>query len=313
MNNSSAHAPLPVKRFAHLAMVGSWMIWSFDPVLIRMIGNETPRLIVTSCSALIGGMLFLFPALREFRTVLRDRRLLLMFAFYIIFCTALADFCYIMAIRHMTPGMVALVLRSQIALTVLAAWWFFAERITLPVGAGVLIILGAHATGVVTSCRQSADPLLANTTPLGWFMTFAAAILWTGATITGKKLLNHVSPSALCGLRLLNAGLLALSASLVVDGLAAFGGLSLRQWLLIAAKGVLGSCIAYGLHLYGLKYVKVTVAAAIEQTAPLFTITMSWFLLQEKISFFQMLTAAVVLAGAMVIIIARNRERPVAA
>ncbi len=312
MNNSSAYAPLPVQRFAHLAMVASWMIWSSDPVLIRLIGNETPRLIVTSLSALIGGMLFLLPALRELRTVLRDRRLLLLFAFYILFCTALADFCYIMAIRHMTPGMVAVVLRSQIALTVLAAWWFFAERITLPVGIGVLIILGAHVTGLVTSCRQGADPLLANTTPLGWALTFAAAILWTGGTITGKMLLSHVSPSALCGLRILSAGLLSLSASLVVDGPAAFAALVPRQWLLLAAKGVLGSCVAYGLYLYGLKYVKVTVAAAIEQTAPLFTIAISWILLQEKISSFQMMTTAVVLAGALVIIIARNRERTTA-
>lgn len=306
MKSSTSSAPLSRQHLALLAMVTSWIVWSFDPILIRLIGNDTPRLIVTSVSCLVGGMFYLPAAIREIGTLARQRRLLLLFAFYILGCTALADFCYVLAIRHMTPGLVSVVLRSQIALTVLAAWWFFAEKITLPVGFGVLVILGAHGFSAIHSWREHAGASSGNVTPFGWFLAFASSILWTAGTIIGKRLLQEMSSAALCGLRMLSAGILTLGISLATVGAGAFAALSGRQWLLIVAKGILGSCIAYGLYLFGLKQVRVTVASAVEQTAPLFTIAMGWILLQEKITLLQMTTTAIVLAGAMVIIFARN-------
>ena len=138
---------------------------------------------------------------------------------------------------------------------------------------------------------------------LGWIFSFTAALLWTGGTIAGKKLLEKLPSRNLTGVRMLSAGVLTLGAFCLFDGGAHIQALTARQWLLFGVKGAVCSAGAYSLYLYGLHISKVTAASALEQIAPLYTLVMSIFILHEPISGWQWFTSAIVLCGAALIIV----------
>ena len=290
-------------RGANAAVAGAWLLWSCDPVIVRYLGADFPRLVMLAIGCICGGLIYVVPAWRGAAILRRRPRLLLLFVCYVLFSTALADFCYVNAIKYLHPGLVGLALRSQLAFAIVAAWVFLGESISRWTALGMLLVLGAYGQGVYFAW---ADAAVAGDNRLwGWLLAFASALLWTFGTIGGKVLLREIAPLSLSGLRLLSSGAIMLILSLGVDGMDAYQAIQPAEWLLLIGKGVCVSGLAFGLYLYGLKWVNVAVASAWEQLAPLFTIIMSLLWLGEAVTVRQALTVAVVILGAIMIILAR--------
>jgi len=273
---------------------------------VRYLGGDFPRLVMLAVACLCGGVIFVVPAWRGVQILRQRPKLLLLFVCYVLFSTALADFCYVHAITYLHPGLVGLALRSQLAFAIFAAWIFLGESISRWTALGVLLVLLAYGQGVYFAWADAADS--GDNRLWGWLLAFASALLWTFGTIGGKVLLREITPRSLSGLRLLSSGTIMLILSLFSNGVSAYTAIQPAEWLLLIGKGVCVSGLAFGLYLYGLKWVNVAVASAWEQLAPLFTIVMTWLWLGEAINARQALTVAVVIFGAAIIIAARLWE-----
>jgi len=221
----------------------------------------------------------------------------LLFAFYVVFCTALADLCYVIAVKNLNPGLVSVTIRSQLAIAVVLGVWLLRERISRLTIVGIAVIMLGN---ILMGCyRCGASSVGDKPALLGWLMALLAMLLWSSTSIIAKVLLRRFTPIALSGLRLSVAGVLLVLLSLCLDGPSSYVALSGWQWLLLVVKGCVISAGAFTLYFYGLQNVKVSIAAAVEQLAPILTFFYIWLFFRESISFTEGIFVGIILIGAL--------------
>ena len=94
---------------------------------------------------MLAGIILLHPAIRGYRFLAKRRDLWLGFGSYILFGTVLPNLLYVMAIRNLNPGLVGLILRSQVVMVILSAWIFLGEKPNATVLTGVGVVLIGYA------------------------------------------------------------------------------------------------------------------------------------------------------------------------
>ena len=291
---------------AYLLMGASWLLWSLDPILIRIIGDDVARPIMSGGALTIAGVLMIYPALCGYKVLLRRKDLWGGFFYYIIFATVIADLLYVIAIRNLNPGLTSLILRSQIVMAIFSAWMCFGEKPNRVTLFGMVIVIIGYIANAWISIAKSSEP--SRNPTLGWLCALGAAILWTGATIMGKKLMENLKSSHLCGMRMLTAGLITIVGYFCLGGAGEFAKLSGQQWAILAIKAVVCSGLPFALYMYGLHLAPVTAAAAMEQAAPLCTLFVATFILKETVPLLQWLAIAVVFVGATIILVNQYRK-----
>lgn len=283
------------------ALLAAWVIWALDSSIVRWLG-DVPSLVLAGITLTFGGLSTIGPgiiALRRSKVHIPGAYWLL-FAFYVVFCTALADLCYVAAVKNLNPGLVSVTLRSQLVIAVLLGIWILQERISRLTLVGIVVIMlgnilmGCYRCGAGRSAGQSAL--------LGWLLALLAMLLWSATPVIAKVLLRRFTPLALSGLRLTAAGVLLLLLSLLVDGPGCYRTLNARQWLLFVLKGCIISGGAFTLYFYGLQRVKVSVASALEQLAPILTFFYIWLFFRESISLTEAAIVLLILCGALLAI-----------
>ncbi len=282
-------------------MLAAWGLWSLDPILIYQVGASVSRTLLSGVSMLIAGLLFAPGLLRAARSArLLSRRNIVLMALLAILFTGVSEVCYTGAVRHMHPGLVSAVLRSQMFFAVLFAAYYFRERLNGIEIAGMAIILLANL-GILAGALFSGAGRDASA--LGWTLAILAALLFSGGTITSKELLFTLTPREVVAARLLLAGALTLFFHLLTEGIGPALALSGSQWALLAAKGVLTSGCAFLLYYIALKHMKVYIASAMETFAPVLTILVSFSFLGKPVCVSDLLSAIALLFGAAVVIV----------
>ncbi len=293
--------PLPgISRGVFFVLL-AWMIWAVDPILIRVIG-QVSSLVLAGLALTAGGLTALPRGLKTLRNTPRIPWMYwVLFLVYILLCTGLAEICYINAVQRLNPGLVSVTLRSQLALVVLIGFFAFKERFSRITWLGILIILAGNLLNGWYRYSHSGDHA-GKAALLGWFLAMGAMFCWGIGTVIGKLLLRRFAPITMTGLRLTTAGILLITLSLFRDGVAVWQNLSPLQILLILAKGCLISALGYNLYFHGLKSVKVGVAAALEQLAPVLTFLYTWLLFRETVTPLEFGFVALMLIGTFTII-----------
>ena len=292
---------------SYIAMAFAWLLWSMDPIFIRLVGDDVARPVMTGVSLAMTGFTLIFSAIKGYAFIAKRKDLWCTFGFYVIFSTILADLCLVMAIRNLNPGLVALTLRSQVVMAILAAWFMFGEKPNLSTTIGIIIVvLGYCGTAYLTKPDTRTD--IERNTALGWTCAVVSSVLWTSGTILGKKLMENIKSTQLCGMRMLSAGLITCIAYICFGGGNDFLALSGRQWFFIMLKSIPCSTLAYVLYMYALHNSSVTASAAMEQAAPLYTLCVAYFLLHETIVPAQCITVAIVFIGSAIILIGQYRK-----
>ena len=292
---------------SYISMGLAWLLWSMDPILIRVIGDDIARPVMVGLSHALAGLMMIVPAAKGYAFLARRRDLWCSFIFYIVFGTVLADLLYVIAIRNLHPGLVSLTLRTQIIMGIISAWIFFGERPDASILTGVIIVVLGYC-GTAYFMKPAAELGPGRNTALGWFCAIGSAMLGLTGTILGKKLLVNIKSSPLCGMRMLTAGLVTSVAYVLMGGGKDFLALNGHQWMMMIFKSALCSALAYALYMYGLHFSPVTAAVAMEQAAPLFTLCVATFVLHETIAATQWYTVAVVFIGAAIILVNQYRK-----
>lgn len=298
-----AHETTKLDRTGLAVIVAAWGLWAMGPIVVRLIGTELPPLLLGGVGKLIGGAV-LCSALRGLGRDFRKappayRRLLLAQA---VAFTAAPTLLYVTSIQMMNPGLVSAITRSQMAFATILACALLGERMGRLSSAGVLTILAGNAVLLLGAIGGGVS---AGGTSLGWTAAFGAAILWAGATVSGKALLRVFRPSQIVAFRMTVAGALLLLAGLAVHGPGPLAALSGRQIGLLFIQGAVTTALAYTLYTIGLRRVEVYVASAVEPMAPMFTLFVAVFLLRERIAPAEVAGVGVLLAGAGLVIFGR--------
>ena len=300
-------SPLPGVSRGVLLVLLAWMIWSVDPILIRLIGSVS-SLVLAGLALSAGGVTALprgLKAMREKPPV--PWKYWLLFIVYVLLCTGLAEIFYINAVQRLNPGLVSATLRSQLALVVLIGFFAFKERFSWITWLGIAIILVGNLLNGWYRFEHSADQT-GKAAWLGWLLAMGAMLCWGFGTVFGKILLRRFAPVTMTALRLTCAGILLITMSLARDGLSVWQNLSLMQILLILCKGCLVSAMGYNLYFHGLKSVKVGIAAAIEQLAPVLTFIYTWLVFRESITPLESSFVAIMLIGTFTTIAGEKKE-----
>jgi len=288
-------------------VVAAWGLWALDPIIIDVIGAEVPRLFLTGWSYLFAG-LTLAPwipgALGHVRAL--SARMVTLLIVQVLFFSIGADFSYSFAIRYLNPGLVVVVMRTQVALSVIGGWFIFGERLSRKsiLGIGMIVLANAvMGTSKVlgASGAQTQTQFVLGMALIGWLSAVASAFLWAGGPLSSKALLGPLPPFALAAVRLSASGILAIALSIALEGTSPYGALDGRQWLMMTLRGSLALAVAYVIYYSGLARVPVYVAASLEPFSPLFTILIAaCYRPGETVSFADQIGVVVLLVGAAV-------------
>ncbi len=282
-------------------ILSAWLIWSFDPILICLIGDAAPRSLIAALAPGTAACCLCLPLARFWRRwrILAplDRRLVIWQG--VVF-TAMPDLLYVFALRFAHPGLVSAILRSQVGFAVLIAFFCLRERLSRPTLAGIGLIIAANIFLIIKSSGNASSP---GALP-GCTLALLAAILWAGATVTGKRLLKVIPPAELVAIRMAIAALAMAAIFLGHGGWRAAEVITVRQWLLIAAKGGLITAPAFVLYMHGLRRVPVYLASALEPLAVLFTLVTAFFILGRGVPPSDLAGIFILLAGTLTVIAA---------
>ena len=293
-------------RGAYAAMVAAWGLWSMDSILIHLIGNDFPRQYLVAITLLIGGLSMMVMGRGIFKTVLKlSKHHLMLLGVLVVFSTAGAELLYVSAITHMNPALVSVLLRSQVAFAVILAMLFLGERFGRITASGIVVILVANAGWLIHNLNQVGW----GGSIIGWILAISAAVLWSLGTITAKSLVTVIPPTQLVVARLAFAGVLMFILSAATQGIAPLAEVTAGQWGLLIAKGTVTSGMTFFLYFWALKRMKVCIASALEQAAPLITLCVAHFVLMERVSTWDVAFVCVLLIGAGVVVLGSWRER----
>lgn len=282
-------------------IVAAWALWSLDPIVVYLIGGEVNRFLLVGLGSGSGGLAlgwYVVRTLRQFPR-LAFRHIALIFIQAVLF-GGLASVCYAYSVRYLNPGLVSVILRTQIGFAVIWAVLFLRERMHAVTAAGILLIFLANVTMLINAVVSRPGGLDQNASLIGWALAFGAALLWSGATVSGKELLKVISPLQLAGVRLFFAGLSMLVFFLITSGPGPMAALTGRQWALLAVQGVVTSGGGFVLYYYGLRRTNVHVASSLEPLAPFYTLLISYFWLHKTVTARDLVGILVLLSGAAV-------------
>lgn len=135
-----------------------------------------------------------------------------------------------------------------------------------------------------------------------FFVYAFAGVLCLGlAPLFGKAALAAVNPLTAFALRTMIAAFIVMIWFGCSRGFSEILTLSLNFWLTITAEAVLAALLGDLAYFYALKYGKLSEVSIIMSCAPLITIILSYFFLDEGITICQFIGALLITIGLMFI------------
>jgi drug/metabolite transporter (DMT)-like permease len=205
--------------------------------------------------------------------------------FYFLFETA--------ALTRTSASQAAMITTMLPLMVALSAGLMLGERITVRTIAGfVVAALGAIGLSLGgQESQQSPQPVLGN------LLEFMAMVCATGYTILMKRLSKELHPFFLTGIQAFTGALFFAPALLlpsVQDSSLTWGGMGAILYL-----GVVVSMGAYGLYNYGVSRIPASQASAFVNLIPVFSILLSFFILGERLTFWQWMACVLVFGGVL--------------
>lgn len=278
--------------------------WSGATILFRRSGQAVPPIALNLFNSGFALVLFLVTVLafRQVpdRPVDASERLLLMASGAL--GIGLADVFFFMTLNRVGAGMQAILTTSYSPSIILLGYLFLGERLHAVQLFGVALILGAVLVVTRPGQGQSSD---------------AHRTLWSGvafallATSTQAVSITMIKPSlgslpifwANCW-RLAGGVLTTLALTFLLPGRRAdLVHLANRgNWKLMIPASIAGTYISLVFWLGGMKYTQTATAAALNQTATLWTLILAAVLLREPVSKAKLVGLLLGLAGAALVI-----------
>jgi len=206
------------------------------------------------------------------------------------------NLCSSEALTTLDPGIMAVLLRTQVVMVALAGALFLGERVTAGLALGGLIALG----GLVLMRM----PLDARADLAGVAWALGAAASFGAMAVVTRKVIHRIQPVAVNAVRLWMA--VAILAALPGNAAGAVhAGPAL--WLQALGAAVCGPFLSRLFIMYALRHVTVAYQALLNLSSPVFAFVLAFLVLGTLPTGHELIGGAVMLAGIAVPVIAGLR------
>jgi drug/metabolite transporter (DMT)-like permease len=294
-----------IPYFGELLALASPVTWSFAVILFRKTGERVPAVAfnlfkmgvaLALVLATWGVTVLVTPP--ESRAHPDDLRTILILLGSGVTGIGIADTLFLMSLNRIGAGLSAIVTTSYSPSIIGLSVLFLGERLTVVQAVGVVAILSAVL--LVTSMRGPHGELDRRTLATGAVLGVSAMVSQAVSVVMVKTLLEN-SPIVWANSWRLAGGIASVVVLLPVlprehrEGLGTLR--DRRNWPWMAGSAVLGNYVSLLLWLGGMKYTKASIAAALNQTATLWTFVLAAILLREPITWLRILGLSIGLLG----------------
>ena len=227
---------------------------------------------------------------------------------------AMLQATYAIALQLIPVGIALLLEYLAVPMVALFALLVFRERVRTRIWVSIgLIVFGLAIVAQLWNASLNLWGVLAG---------LGAALSLSTYLLMGEKQLQKISPLALMFWVMLAAsvfwaffsGWWAIPPSLWIESVSLSGALeavSAPMWTLMLANVVLGSFVTFLMSLQAIKLLSATAAGIAATSEVAFAFVVAWWWLNETLNVFQLVGAALVLAGIVVAQTARRTPTPV--
>lgn len=273
-----------------MALLVAMVLWGSSFVALKYGFQEMHPLLIIFGRMAVASLCFLPFSRSFFRMGLRRHHLLPLVTmclcepcFYFLFESA--------ALVHTTASQAAMITTMLPLMVAISAGFFLGERIAVRTVFGFTIA----ATGAMWLSISAKETAQAPNPMLGNFLEFMAMICAAGYTILMKRLSKELHPFFLTGIQAFVGTFFFLPVLLipsVQDTCLSFNG-----WIVILYLGTVVSVGAYGLYNFGISRIPAGQASAFVNLIPVFTIIISFLVLDERLTSWQWLASGLVMTG----------------
>lgn len=200
--------------------------------------------------------------------------------------------CFFYGLQHLGAGRAALVIASTPLVITLSAALFLSEKLTLLKSSGVMTSL---AGAIVVISNGHPLSLFSGSFGVGELSLLGCVFSWSAYTLIGRSVLKNITPLASVCYSSIIGTLLLLIPALTEDLFQLLPTVTATGWLSLSYLGIFGTAIGFSLYYAGINRIGSTGAGIFINLVPLFSILLSWLILDEFIK-------PVVLAGGVLIL-----------
>jgi len=281
----------PGRLLSTLALLGAMVLWGSSFVAMKYAFGYFSPMVVIFGRMIIATLCFL-PFIPSFNRLPLTRQHLVPLALMGL-CEPCLYFLFEAAALTKTTASQASMITTLLPLLVaIGSGIFLGERITRQAVSGfVLAAAGAVWLSLAGAASEHApQPLLGN------FLEFLAMISAAGYIILMKQLSRTLPPLFLTAMQAF-IGSIFFAPFLLLPWVDMPATLPLPAWLSVLYLGTFVTIGAYGLYNFGVSRVPANQAAAFINLIPVFTLFMGFVLLDERLSFWQLLACVLVFGG----------------
>jgi drug/metabolite transporter (DMT)-like permease len=287
-----SRAPRRSNTTVHLLLLLMTLIWGANFPMIKSAMREMLPLAFTSvrfviaCVFLLGIQVVRRERVQVARADLRSVILVGAVGY------ALYQFAFSRGIAKASAGTSSLILAIVPILVALMGAAFKLERLTWRSWLGVLACLA----GIVVVVLGGVNALEFGNLS-GDVLVLAAAAMWAMSAILTRPLLGRYTTTNFTTVTMIVGTLVLIPLALPDILHQDWGAVSTRAWLGVLYSSALASALANSLWNIGLRRLGSTGTAVYANVTPVFAIAASWFVLGERITWVQLIGAAVVFIG----------------
>ncbi len=185
-------------------------------------------------------------------------------------------------------GMTSVVLKSQVVLTPVIAYWALSERLSGRFWAGAVLALAGVALPAVVEQQGFVASL-------GYGWAFVAAVGFAGMQIVTRRVIDRIEPAAVNALRLFLVVAVMQSSA---EGRAVWSAPA-SVWLAAGLAGLLGPGLSRLALMTAVRYVSPSFTALVALVGPIFAFGLGAVFFSEAPTTTDLLGAGLVLAGVL--------------
>jgi uncharacterized membrane protein len=284
---------------AILALSSSFLI-SVTTILMKKAIERTNPTSAMLVVTLVGSIIFLLISLFTIPFSYINSRALIYFVIAGIFSPSLVRWLYFISLDRIGASVSSSILATGPAFTAIIAIVMLNEKITLPIGLGIMIIIG----GIVIFERDmNNDPGVGKRNSKDLIFPLLSALFFSFAVVTRKMGLN-ILDSPIFGVTV------GFVTSMVIYSFVCLGSKKMRSSITVKKQDLpyffgagISLTAAWLTMFYALSYGEAIIVTPLANLHPLFVVILSYFFLGkiDKITGGIMLGAGVVVAGVLLI------------
>jgi bacterial/archaeal transporter family protein len=279
------------------------LTWACGSILTRDLARKLDPFTLNAPRMLVGGLAMLAATLATGRqsgyALLTPERLLYLIGSMII-GGGLGDALYVTSMARIGVCRSFPIANAYPALTLIIGVLFLHEAVSVPMVAGLCLVIG----GIYLVGRPSQDPLAATavrTDSSGVTMAMMAAVCWAGSMALVAPGLQGLDPIMVASVR-------TPAMALILWGIVAarrtwpqLAALSRREWIVIVVGGLVGWGLGSVLFLLAVSLAGPTRAAILTATSPLFALPLGVAFLRERVNLVILAGTALTVLGVVLV------------